>query len=111
MTTQVTEDLIAQLLTDFDLTQDGYAVFVGGLTIQWGRTATNSARPDGVPVTFGLEFPNQCFGVIPNLDYSGVNSGTNIAIARNVTTTGFDLAQDWGVAFVSADAFWIAIGH
>lgn len=63
----------------------GYALFAGGLMIQWGGYAHTVAGAS-MTQTFGYAFPNACLGIFSSQDYQQ-NGGTVVGVSPSSKTT------------------------
>lgn len=78
-------------------------MLVGGIIIKWGHSGLITSNP--LAVSFTVDFPNNCFVVIPDGDFAGGNVRT--INANNFTVSGFDLYSSG----TDAGAYWFAIGN
>ncbi len=81
---------------------NGYQYLPGGIIIQWGQV---SPTADLTSVGFPLQFPNNCFVVIPTGYTNDSNSSTNLQ-ASSYTVSGFLLRAQGN----ERPCRWFAIG-
>ena len=84
--------------------------WLGGLMVQWGRTAQGSYNENTVFAAGG--FPTACYSVVVSPEKSGA---VTVAGVNTITTTSFKVAGDYytGATFLNATLtfYWIAIGR
>ncbi|WP_235319681.1 phage tail protein [Pectobacterium fontis] len=95
------------------LAENGHQKLPGGLIIQWGRIAIDSAET-AYPVLYPIEFPTAAFNVQCTSGYESARQNDGIlAQALNVTRRGFDVnRQDVGIVLHPNNPviMWFAIG-
>lgn len=85
-------------------TYGGQTMILGGIIVKWGNAIVASATT----ITFPVQFPTACFGVVVSINNTG-------AATQTVNTDGFP-AQDKFVARLNPsgtplNCFWIALGN
>ena len=90
------------------MNKNGYLKLPNGLYVQWG--SANYAVEDGEAgslVPFNIPFPNECFAIITNDGWGGVNS----TAANPISKSYF---KCWGKnplgSYANTGLFYIAIG-
>ena len=97
---------LSQLTGGVSATPNGYA-WVGGILFQWGRVAS---PPQAGTVSFAaanVNFPNQCFTVMLQLQRNGSTSTQGIYLNGVPTTSSFSYT---GSASGNTALWWLAIG-
>jgi len=104
------------LAEDIDATKDltaddGYLMLPGGLIVQWGETGSIASQ-GSTSITFALEFPSACFGLVGNASFNHNTSlgATSSAITFfSKSTTGATVEHGFNETVDSI--FWIALGN
>jgi hypothetical protein len=101
------------IFSSLNLSTKGHATFPGGFIMQWGATQgvafDNSAT--STP-TFDIAFPNNCFGVVTQVNENTQNNPAAVtSFPSGETTSGFNLNALGGQAGATGTIFWLAIGY
>jgi hypothetical protein len=92
-----------------DKSANGYQRLPGGVTLQWGVTASLNSGTS-TAITFPLAFSTSCLAVFltPKNNSAVATTATGQGGTGNYSVTGFDL---YNRASVALTFNWFAIGH
>lgn len=104
-----------QVITASSYGTNGYVVFAGGYTIQWGRHLASSTREAQFNVTYPISFNGSAYSisVTPYLGYFRIYADMWVDVIGAGTSTGFTWASQTADSNNAAvdGVNWIAVGQ
>lgn len=93
------------------LNSNGFQIFPGGLTVQWGVVTINYDQTIS-SVTFPTPFKTACFQAFTTVGYGVATDGNLAAYTINLSPTGMQLlADNSATVYNNIPTRWLAIGY